>query len=87
LPLPRWDSSIDLLRKYVNVSAADFPLLIGWMTAALRPFGPYPILVLSGEQGSAKSTASAEDTPQTSDKHAPTSATMVRRMNFSLLSD
>jgi hypothetical protein len=30
--------------------------LIVWLTAALRPTGPYPILTLYGEQGSAKST-------------------------------
>jgi hypothetical protein len=56
LPEPRWGGTIDLLRKYVNVNDADFPLLVGWMTAALRPAGPYPVLVLGGEQGSAKST-------------------------------
>ncbi len=56
LPRPRWDGSIELLKKYTNLAPADFPLLVAWMTAALRPTGPYPILVLSGEQGSAKST-------------------------------
>jgi len=44
------------LKKYVNVEPADLPLLIGWLTAALRPMGPHPILVITGEQGSAKST-------------------------------
>jgi hypothetical protein len=56
LPRPEWDGSIDLLKKYTNVSAADFLLLVAWATAALKPVGPYPILVLSGEQGSAKTT-------------------------------
>ncbi len=56
LPEPRWDGSIERLKKYTNVAPADFPLLVGWMAAALRPAGPYPILILSGEQGSAKST-------------------------------
>lgn len=46
----------ELLKEYTNIVDADFPLLIAWMTAALRPIGPYPILILSGEQGSAKST-------------------------------
>jgi len=56
LPEPRWDGSINLLKKYTNVADADFPLLVGWLTAALRPCGPYPLLILTGEQGSAKST-------------------------------
>ena len=30
--------------------------MVAWLTAALRPVGPYPILVLHGEHGSAKST-------------------------------
>ena len=56
MPRPQWDGSIDLLKKYTNVADGDFPLLAAWMAAALRPAGPYPILILTGEQGSAKST-------------------------------
>jgi hypothetical protein len=56
LPTPSRDGSIDLLRKYANVADAEFPLLVAWLTAALRPVGPYPVLNLVGEQGSAKST-------------------------------
>jgi hypothetical protein len=56
LPTPAADGSIALLRQYVNLSDLEFCLLIGWMTAALLPIGPYPILVIHGEQGSAKST-------------------------------
>jgi hypothetical protein len=56
LPAPSRDGSIELLRRYVNLGEADFRLLIGWMAAALFPEGPYPILVVHGEQGSAKST-------------------------------
>ncbi len=42
LPRPCWDGSIELLKKYTNAADADFPLLVAWMTAALRPMGPYP---------------------------------------------
>jgi hypothetical protein len=56
LPLPACDGSIDLLRAYVNLTEPDFRLMIAWLTAALRPVGPYPILVLNGEQSSGKST-------------------------------
>ena len=48
------------LRSFLNVrSDADFVLVIAWTLACLRNRGPYPVMVLSGEQGSAKSTFSA----------------------------
>lgn len=37
-------------------SDSDWRLVAGWLVAALRYCGPYPVLVLLGEQGSAKST-------------------------------
>ena len=59
LPTPDPGGSIALLRPYLNVQTdADFVLVVSWMLAVLRPPGPYPVLVLSGEQGSAKSTFS-----------------------------
>jgi hypothetical protein len=54
MPVPSRDGSIELLRPYVNLNDRDFRLLIVWLAAALRPAGPYPILALYGEQGSAK---------------------------------
>jgi hypothetical protein len=56
LPIPSREGSIDLLRRYANLDEADFRLLVGWMAAALVPEGPYPILAIHGEQGSAKTT-------------------------------
>lgn len=56
LPDPARGGTIDRLRDFVNVEADELPLFIAWLAAALRPTGPYPILVLIGEQGSAKST-------------------------------
>ena len=56
LPMPGRDGSIDRLRPYVNLTEADFRLMVTWLTAVLRPVGPYPILVLNGEQAAAKST-------------------------------
>jgi hypothetical protein len=56
LPVPSRDGSIELLRPFVNLPKSDFLLLVGWMAAALRSCGPYPILAVHGEQGSAKST-------------------------------
>jgi hypothetical protein len=50
--------SIELLRKYVNVKTDDdFVLFVFWLLAVLRPAGPYPILMVSGEHGAAKSSA------------------------------
>src|ERR1035437_726529 len=57
LPRPVNGGSIVLLRKFINVGSDDnWMLCLAWLVAALRPTGPYPILVLQGEQGSAKST-------------------------------
>jgi hypothetical protein len=56
LPEPARGGTIDRLGDFVNVVAAERVLLIAWLAAALRPTGPYALLVLVGEQGSAKST-------------------------------
>jgi hypothetical protein len=57
LPVPRTGGSLEQLRPYVNVSNDDdFMLLTMVMIAMLRGRGPYPVLVVNGEQGSAKST-------------------------------
>jgi hypothetical protein len=57
LPTPIRGGSVDWLHEYVNVkSPEDFELMIAWLLAAMREKGPYPILVLTGEQGSAKSS-------------------------------
>jgi hypothetical protein len=60
LPAPVAGGSVEALRSFLNVrSDADFVLVIAWTLACLRNRGPYPVMVLSGEQGSAKSTFSA----------------------------
>ncbi len=56
LPVPERGGLIDVLRKYVNVTTAQSALFVVWLTAAIRPVGPYPLLVLTGEQGSGKTT-------------------------------
>ncbi len=59
LPVPASGGSIEALRSFLNVkSDHDFVLVVAWALACLRNRGPYPVLVLSGEQGSAKSTFS-----------------------------
>lgn len=60
LPMPVPGGSVETLRSFLNVkSDADFVLVVAWALAVLRNRGPYPVIVLSGEQGSAKSTFSA----------------------------
>ena len=59
LPAPKPGGSIELLRPFLNVSDDDFILVVAWALAVLRDRGPYPVIALSGEQGSAKSTFSA----------------------------
>jgi hypothetical protein len=58
LPRPvRQGADLECLRPFVNVrNDDDFKLIVGWLLGALRPEGPYPLLILTGEQGSAKST-------------------------------
>jgi hypothetical protein len=59
LPDPEAGGVIELLRGYVNLDGdaqgeADFKLVVAWLVGALRPRGPFPILLLNGEQGSGK---------------------------------
>ena len=57
LPEPVGGGSINSLRPLLNVRDEDsFILAVAWLLGALRDHGPYPVLVLSGEHGTAKST-------------------------------
>jgi hypothetical protein len=57
LPTPVGSGGISYLRPFVNVANDDdLILLVAWTVAAFRPDLPCPVLVLHGEQGSAKST-------------------------------
>jgi hypothetical protein len=59
LPLPERGGSIETLRSFLNLpSRNDFVLIVAWLLAALRAGGPYPLLAISGEQGSAKTVLS-----------------------------
>jgi Protein of unknown function (DUF2939) len=40
------------------VSENDFVLVVAWLLGALRAGGPYPVLAIAGEQGSAKTVLS-----------------------------
>jgi hypothetical protein len=54
LPIPVKGGSVEALRSFLNVhSDTNFVLVVAWALACLRNRGPYPVIVLSGEQGSA----------------------------------
>lgn len=60
LPLPVAGGNLGQLRALLNLGHkgqdSDWRLVAHWLLAALRPRGPYPILVVHGGHGSAKST-------------------------------
>lgn len=57
LPTPVSGGTLDELRPLANASDdATWTLLASWLVGALNATGPYTVLALNGEQGSAKST-------------------------------
>jgi hypothetical protein len=55
LPRPEKGGSINDLRPILNIEREDLWLLVkGWLIGTLSPRGPYAILAIAGEQGSAK---------------------------------
>jgi len=59
LPVPQAGGSIDALASFLNLrDRNDFVLVVAWLLSTLRASGPYPLLAISGEQGSAKTVLS-----------------------------
>jgi hypothetical protein len=59
LPVPERGGSIEALNSFLNLTSPnDFVLIVAWLLAALRSCAPYPLLAISGEQGSAKTVLS-----------------------------
>ncbi|MCM3903670.1 MAG: bifunctional DNA primase/polymerase [Pyrinomonadaceae bacterium] len=56
LPLPLVGDRISALREFINVSDEEWPLVVAYLVAALRPGLPCPVLAIHGPQGSAKTT-------------------------------
>jgi hypothetical protein len=58
LPEPVQGGKLWTLEKYINVrcTRSDLILTLSWLLGALHPHGPYPVLDVTGENGTAKST-------------------------------
>ncbi len=64
LPAPietetRPSARLSQLRAILNLSQRNWSAVLAWTLAALRPSGPYPILILRGPPNSGKSTCAA----------------------------
>lgn len=59
LPHPLQGGTLDELRQFLNAGEEEnWILLVSWLLGAFMPNGPYPLLILQGDHGSAKSTTS-----------------------------
>lgn len=60
IPRPQRNGNLADLRGLLNLNnETDWKLLVIWILGALNPKGPYPILMLNGGPGTAKSTTSS----------------------------
>ncbi|WP_370424425.1 ATP-binding protein (plasmid) [Streptomyces sp. QH1-20] len=57
LPIPVRGGSLRELRGLLNVTEESWPLMVSWLVSGLVPGIPHPLLFLSGEQGTAKTSA------------------------------
>ncbi|MBC5799617.1 MAG: hypothetical protein GIX03_01865 [Candidatus Eremiobacteraeota bacterium] len=57
LPEPQFGGNLRALREHIRCDDDSWPLLASCLIASAVPSGPYPILVLTGEQGAGKTTA------------------------------
>ena len=59
LPVPERGGSVEALASLINIqSREDFVLVVSWLLGALHYPGPFPLLTIAGEQGSAKTVLS-----------------------------
>jgi hypothetical protein len=56
LPRPEQGGKLDDLKRFLNVTDDDWPLVKGFLVAMFRPGRPFPVLNLLGPQGSGKTT-------------------------------
>lgn len=59
LPSPVGQGDVNMLRDFINIGNDDnWKLVLTWIVSSIIPEKPYPILILQGEQGTAKTTTS-----------------------------
>ena len=57
LPRPKRKGNLKHLKKIVNLpDGSAFILIVAWLVGALNPEGPYPMLYITGQHGTSKST-------------------------------
>lgn len=57
IPAPKKGGLINDLKEFLNLeNDEDFVMVVAWLLAGFRGQGPYPVMVLSGEQGAAKTS-------------------------------
>lgn len=56
LPVPSRQGSWDDLRPFMNLDEDGWVLFVGWLVGALSALPQYPVLIVEGAQGSAKSS-------------------------------
>ena len=56
LPIPVQGGDLNKLWDFANVTEQDRPLVLAWMLESWRQNTPFPILAITGSQGSAKSS-------------------------------
>jgi hypothetical protein len=57
LPVPVHPGRLEPLSQLLNLTEPSWRIVVGYLVAALFPWVPHPVLLFTGEQGTAKSTA------------------------------
>ncbi len=71
LPEPVYGGTVEELQSQLNMAQSDWPLVAGWMVAAMRAKGPFPVLNLYAEQGAGKTTVARKIRALTDPNAAP----------------
>ena len=76
LPEPARGGTLEALRELINLTEEDYRLAVAWVAAAFLTGIPHPILLIQGEQGTAKSTLvrtllSLVDPQPAAERHPP----------------